>query len=235
VLAGDIDTTWRGLAQFRAWPVPVYFLPGNHEFDGRELRSAELELRALCEHFGFRWLHETEHLHTSASGRRIRLLGSTRWCDFGLLGPDMQVKARRAANFYLKKMAARLGDEALGSDNLQTYALACRQWLLETLSRPVLADATVVVTHYAPSARSADPRYGLQPSSASFCNADDNLLPWADLWIHGHLHCRHDYTVLHPDAVHPPSRERTRVVCHARGHSKKGEPQGYDGLHCVEV
>jgi hypothetical protein len=35
VLAGDIDATWAGLARFAGWPVPVLFVPGNHEFDGR--------------------------------------------------------------------------------------------------------------------------------------------------------------------------------------------------------
>ncbi len=42
-------------------------------------------------------------------------------------------------------------------------------------------DATVVITHFAPSLRSADPRYGMQPGTASFCNADDDLLRRADL------------------------------------------------------
>jgi len=37
VLAGDIDSTWEGMALFRDWPVPVIFVAGNHEFDGREM------------------------------------------------------------------------------------------------------------------------------------------------------------------------------------------------------
>ena len=89
-------------------------------------------------------------------------------------------------------------------------------------------DATVVITHFAPSFRSADPRYGAQPGTASFCNADDDLITKADLWIHGHLHCRHDYR------VREAGRE-TRVVCNARGHGKRGEAEGYDGLFTVEV
>ena len=40
VLAGDIDSTWAGLERFRGWPVPVLFVAGNHEFDGRELTRA---------------------------------------------------------------------------------------------------------------------------------------------------------------------------------------------------
>jgi hypothetical protein len=88
---------------------------------------------------------------------------------------------------------------------------------------------TVVITHFAPSLRSADPRYGRQPGTASFCNADDDLIPRADLWIHGHLHCRHDY------AVDRPGRAPARVVCQARGLVKKGEATGFDPCRLFEV
>ena len=102
---------------------------------------------------------------------------------------------------------------------------------LRQLARPAAGawDRTVAVTHFAPSLRSADPRYGQQNGTASFCNADDALLPGADLWVHGHLHCRHDYVVAHADG------RRTRVVSNARGHAHKGETAGYDGLRCVDV
>jgi hypothetical protein len=106
-------------------------------------------------------------------------------------------------------------------------ALACRAWLADELKQagqPGEWDVTVALTHFAPSLRSADPRYGEQMGTASFCNADDDLLPLADLWIHGHLHCRHDYTV-----------DRTRVVCNARGHGVRGEADGYDGERVIEV
>jgi hypothetical protein len=58
--------------------------------------------------------------------------------------------------------------------------LACRAWLEAELQRQPRKgrwDKTVVVTHFAPSLRSADPRYGQQPGTASFCNADDDLIP----------------------------------------------------------
>ena len=98
----------------------------------------------------------------------------------------------------------------------------------ELAASPRDCDATVVITHFGPSLRSADPRYGRQPGTASFCNADDDLLPHAALWIHGHVHCRHDYVVKH-QAGH------TRVVCNARGHTRRRESEGYDGLFTVEV
>jgi predicted phosphodiesterase len=230
VLAGDIDTTWQALARFKGWPVPVYFVPGNHEYDGRELHSARLELRRLSDALGLIWLDEAVLEHRCADGRRIRFLGTTRWCDFLLYGPAEAARAQRAAGYYLYRMNSRLGDEPLNAAVLQHHALRCRAWLADALAAPHAADATVVVTHYAPSLRSADPRYGKQPGTASFCNADDDLLPWADLWIHGHLHCRHNYLV-----EHAARRAHTQVLCNARGHGKKGEPIGFDGQLCIPV
>jgi hypothetical protein len=86
-----------------------------------------------------------------------------------------------------------------------------------------------VVTHFAPSIRSADVRFGAQPGTASFCNADDDLLRHADLWLHGHLHCRHDYRVERGHGT------PTRVVCQARGLAGKGEAEGYDPEKLIEV
>ena len=96
------------------------------------------------------------------------------------------------------------------------------------MRRPADWDATVVITHFAPSLRSADPRYGLHSGTASFCNADDDLIPHADLWVHGHLHCRHDYRVSRGGATR-------RVVCNARGHAAKGEAAGHRPQLVVEV
>jgi len=108
--------------------------------------------------------------------------------------------------------------------------LRCREWLAGQLERPAPGvDRTVVVTHFAPSLRSADPRYGSQPGTASFCNADDDLIARADLWLHGHLHCRHDY------AVARAGRAPSRVVSQARGLAGKGEDAGFDALKAVWV
>ena len=73
------------------------------------------------------------------------------------------------------------------------------------------------------------PRASATPASASFANADDHLIARADLWLHGHLHCRHDYRVPRP------GQRPTRVVCNARGLGGKGESAGFDGALTVEV
>ncbi len=231
VLAGDIDNTWQALARFAGWPVPVIVVAGNHEFDNRELDEAWPQLRERCDRLGLRLLEcETAVLH-DAQGRRIRFLGTVRWCDFDLFGPAQRPKALRAGAYFQKVMRATRHGQPFDAPAVREEALRCRDWLARTLAEPAVGrwDATVVVTHFAPSLRSADPRYGSQSGTASFCNADDELLPRAELWLHGHLHCRHDYVVSHPGGGH------TRVVSQARGLADKGEPDGFDALKLIEV
>jgi hypothetical protein len=45
---------------------------------------------------------------------------------------------------------------------VRELALECQQWLREALAQP-FDGTTVVVTHFAPSLHSADPRYGNVP------------------------------------------------------------------------
>ncbi len=231
VLAGDIDATWEGYARFAGWPVPVLVVAGNHEYDDRELRRVPDDLRALCARHGLQLLHRQATVVTSASGLRVRVLGATRWSDFDLFGAAQRPRAERAAAYFLRLMAATREGRPLDAAGVRAEGLACRAWLEGELQRPAGRDwdRTLVITHFAPSLRSADPRYGKQPGTASFCNADDDLLAQADLWLHGHLHCRHDYTV--PRAGRLPSR----VVCQARGLAGKGEDQGFDAGKLIEL
>jgi UDP-2,3-diacylglucosamine pyrophosphatase LpxH len=232
VLAGDVDTRWREFDHFANWPVPVIFVPGNHEFDGRDVHEALAQLRVLSREMGMTLLEQDCCTLTGRDGRRIRFVGTTRWSDFDLFGPALQAKAQRAATYYVKIMKSSVGGQVFDAAAVRELALQCKAWLAETLAlQPTPEapwDATVAITHYSPSLLSADRRYGSQPSTASFCNADDDLLPLADLWIHGHLHCRHDYEV-------PGPQRKTRVVSNARGHGHKGEAKNFDGLLTVEV
>jgi hypothetical protein len=235
VLAGDIDAGWDGYRRFVGWPVPVLVVAGNHEFDGRELRDAWPRLRERVEHCGFTLLQREAWLMTAADGRRVRFLGATRWSDFDLFGAAQRERAMRAAAYFMTLMAATRDGAPFDAAAVRDEGLACRAWLEQALAEPPPQapaqhwDRTVVVTHFAPSLKSADPRYGAQPGTASFCSADDDLIPRTDLWLHGHLHCRHDYRVARA------GRRPARVVCNARGLQVKGEVQGHDALLTVDV
>ena len=227
VLAGDIGSYQPGsrlpgadfgLERFsprNGWPTPVLFVPGNHEYDSFEYDSVHPRLRATCERLGITWL-EREVVVLDG----VRFLGTTLWSDFDAFAaqaPDtaralkQRDKAFRAANFYLPKAAATLHGEPLLAEGWRALGLDCQSWLRQALAQP-FDGPTAVVTHFAPTLRSADPRYGLTPGTAGFCNALDDLLPQADLWMHGHLHCCNDYRV-----------GRCRVVANPLGYERKGE------------
>jgi hypothetical protein len=229
VLAGDIDAGWTGFERFAHWPVPVLLVAGNHEFDGREWNSAWPALRAHTQALGIRLLEREALQLTGADGRRVRLLATTRWSDFDLFGPAQRDRAQRSAAYFMRLMNATRDGLHFDADAVRAEALVCRQWLADELARAHDCDATVVVTHFAPSLRSADPRYGRQPGTASFCNDDEALLAQADAWLHGHLHCCHDYRVERAQG------SPVRVVCNSRGIAAKGEGGGFDPLCVIEV
>jgi hypothetical protein len=231
VLAGDIDSRWQGYERFASWPVPVLVVAGNHEFDGRDLHRALPELRAVCTRCGLRLLQRESVIRVGADGRAIRFVGCVRWSDFDLFGAARRERAMRAAAYFLRLMDASLDGQPLDAERLRDEGLVCRAWLEAELSQAPRGrwERTVVITHFGPSLRSADPRFGAQPGTASFCNADDDLVTRADLWLHGHLHVRHDW--LAPRAGRAPSR----VVCNARGLAAKGEDVGHQPLQVLDI
>jgi hypothetical protein len=229
VLAGDIDSRWLGLERFAGWPQPIVFVAGNHEFDGRDLDTAAPALRQRCAELGITMLERESIVVTDDRGRHIRLLGTTRWSDFDLFGVAGRAKAMRAGEYFMDLMQATRSGLPFGVEAVRAEAVQCRAWLERELMRPAAGwERTVVVTHFAPSLRSADPRYGERSGTASFCNADDDLIGRADLWLHGHLHCAHDYRVSRAGGS-------TRVVCNSRGHERRGEAEAHRPLLVLEV
>ena len=230
VLAGDIGSCQPGsrlagndfglarfspLAAYGGWPQPVLFVPGNHEYDGMDVEAGDLLLRRTCDRLGIGWLERR-----TAVIDGIRFIGTTLWSDFDALIPagalpaqaeKLRGKAMRAANFYLGRTGTTRRGSPWLAEGVRERALLCQAWLRQALAEP-FAGPTVVVTHFAPSLRSADPRYGTSPGTAGFCNALDDLLEHATLWLHGHLHCCNDY--LHRGC---------RVVANPLGYASKGE------------
>ncbi|MCX7272685.1 MAG: metallophosphoesterase [Burkholderiales bacterium] len=227
VLAGDIDAGHDGLDRFAGWPVPVVYIAGNHEYDQRDIDSATAALRERCDRLGFTMLERDSQV-MSVRGRRYRLLGTTLWCDFDLLGTTERERCMRAGAYFLERVQCSTRDgQPFGAAAVREEFMRCREWLAGQLARGRRGaqwDETIVITHFAPSPRSADPRYGLQPASASFCSDCEDLMGRAALWIHGHLHCRHDYLA-----------GGTRVVCNARGHVERGEADGHEPLCVFEI
>ena len=240
VLAGDIGSYQPGsslsnlgvadfgLARFSprpvheggaGWPTPVIFVPGNHEYDGLEFDEATRRLRQACERWGLIWLDRQ-----SMVLQGVRFVGCTLWTDFDALSHNAGAltdvlkardKAFRAANFYLHKNHSLQGGVPMLAEQVRELGLQHQQWLRQALATP-FDGPTVALTHFAPSLLSADPRYGLTPGTAGFCNALDDLLPSVQLWLHGHLHCPQDYV-----------SQGCRVVANPLGYARKGEQKSF--------
>jgi predicted phosphodiesterase len=231
ILAGDIgsyqrgsrlDTDDFGLGQFSPrdrWPVPVVFVPGNHEYDTYDFDAVHDRLRALCERLGILWLERECRVIDG-----VRFAGTTLWSDFDAMvlpGDTLadvlrkRGKAFRSANFYLEKAGITRGGRPFLAEELREQGLACQAWLKDALATP-FDGPTVAVTHFAPTLSSADPRYGLTPGTAGFCNSLDPLIPQADLWLHGHLHLAFDYV-----------QDGCRIVANPLGYESKGEQEGF--------
>ncbi len=232
-LLGGLGIEDFGLARFSPlpaaqgganWPTPVVFLPGNHEYDGLDFDEADARLRDACRRLGLIWLERE-----SVVLQNVRFIGATLWTDFDALTNDearygtvtlerqlkMREKAFRAANFYLAKNHPLRRGEPMLAEALRGESLKSQAWLQGALAAP-FDGPTVAVTHFAPSLLSADPRYGVTPGTAGFCNSLDELLPLATLWLHGHLHCPNDYV-----------SRGCRVVANPLGYARKGEQASF--------
>ncbi|MDB5816406.1 MAG: metallophosphoesterase [Rhizobacter sp.] len=216
------------------WPV-VMFLPGNHEYDDLEFDEADRAMRQVCEDLGIVWL-EKEVVVIGTT----RFVGTTLWTDYSALElPTLSLakqllareKAFRAANFYLRRNTSRIDGEPLLAEDMRRIGLECQAWLQQALATP-FDGTTVVVTHFAPSLKSADPRYGLTPGTAGFCNSIDEMFVDADVWMHGHLHCANDYVVETPT---PAGIRRCRVVANPLGYESKGEQKAFVPRFIVDV
>ena len=253
VLAGDIGSYQNGsllqdadfgLARFsplNGWPVPVLFVPGNHEYDTQDFDLAHARLRETCTRLGIVFLERAvitaaELFQRNPSVSNVRFIGTTLWTDFDALSPPAAApgasltpllkardKAFRAANFYLRKALTTRQGQPLLAEQVREQALVCQAWLRAALATP-FEGQTVVITHFAPSLHSADPRYGLTPGTAGFCNALDELLPLAQLWLHGHLHCPSDYV-----------SHGCRVVANPLGYARKSEQAQFQPQLCLEL
>ena len=256
VLAGDIGSYQTGsllqgeyfglerfspLPQFASWPCPVVFVPGNHEYDMQDWDEAHARLQRVCDTLGIQWL---ERESTVIDG--VRFIGTTLWTDYDAIallddkvqGGDvgrllkLRDKSFRAANFYLRKTGGTRHGEPFLAEPMRAQALACQEWLRTALAQP-FDGKTVVVTHFAPSLQSSDPRYGLVPGTAGFCNALDDLLPHADLWLHGHLHAPSDYVAKGQRS--DGSSWQCRVVANPLGYARKGEQVHFQAQQCITV
>lgn len=209
VLAGDIARPAQAISWASAFSKPVLYVPGNHEFYGRDIAGTVAELRRLSADTQVRILDNDELIVGN-----VRFLGTTLWTDFMLFGPgeprDAAVRYAKSAIYDFRKIRGRGATLEFSPADSVVLFERNTTWLRDRLAEKY-AGPTVVISHHAPSPRSIAPRFAGSLSNAAFVSDVEHLMDRTGprLWIHGHTHSSFDYYV-----------NRTRVVCNPRGYVK---------------
>lgn len=190
VLAGDIHNDCAGIELFRDWPVPVLYVPGNHEFYGVGWPGALEHMRRACEGSAVTLLDKDEAVIDG-----VRFLGATLWTDFRInrgVSPEVSMRAVESGLLDFFEIRTQMG--LLRASNTRDEHLNARSWLRRELHKP-FEGKTVVITHHAPHPLSVHPRFVGHELTPAFVSDLSEEFFHADLWLHGHVHDSFDYRV----------------------------------------
>jgi Icc-related predicted phosphoesterase len=234
-LAGDVypwtnAVTWADEIAKRL-DVAIVLVPGNHEFY-RNPRHRERTFTAVIDALrdkAARTNGRVTVLHRStAVVAGVRFIGTTLWSDF-LLYND-RARAMNAARIELNDYRGMIGwtagemfspERALEEHERDRAFLASAGRDAQSHEEPV-----VVITHFAPSARSVPPAYATDILSAAYASALDELVTdiAPTLWVHGHMHSSSRYSI-----------GVTQVVCNPRGYHGLEINRAFDPNLVVDV
>lgn len=222
VIAGDIMA---GMADAVRWIVrqglnerPVVYVGGNHEFYGHDRLGGLLDGLAEADR------HPNIHIleRRSLAIGDVLFAGCTLWTDYELFGnPDREqahsahamndhTHIRHGEGFWMPRDAAAEHQDARAFIHGQLDHRGNRK--------------AVIVTHHAPSLKSAAPRWQRDLLTAAFASDCELLAERATLWVHGHMHAPADYCI-----------GDCRVICNPRGYVGDCEAMAFNLAHVVEV
>ncbi|WP_281356625.1 metallophosphoesterase [Parvibaculum sp.] len=227
VLAGDIDIGKQGfvyaekVAAFLG--VPVVYIAGNHEAYKRDLGGTVDDLRELSLTNADAHFLENDELVLEKDGRRLHVLGCTRWTDYEVNSKEekkISGAMHQASRQLNDHQLVRYGLKMLEPFDLRNIHFESRAWLDHEVSR-IRADEgedalILIVTHHAPvpEANGEFVCGDLSPAYASDLTAE--IEKWhPNAWCFGHTHIDFDRTY-----------GRTRVLSSQRGYT--GHEEGAD-------
>lgn len=227
ILAGDIHRPAQAMAWAINLPMPIVYVPGNHEYYGSSLPATDRLLSELSQGTNVTLLNCAEQRFG-----QVRVLGATLWTDFLLNGDGLiwQKTMDEAQQFSRDFTRITVDEETLEVFSPRHCAALFQRhahWLEDRLAEP-FSGTTVVVTHFSPALGSVAPRFAGSSLNACFVSDLQALVEKSDaaLWVHGHTHDSFDYRV-----------GNTRVVANPRGYVKNGQAENvaFDPGFTVEV
>lgn len=260
VLAGDIHEGTAGIRWAReTFPdKPIVYVAGNHEFYGHHWVMLLDQLRESALKHDVHYL-EASGVDIGGV-RFLGCTLWTDFCLFGADQQELvmrNMKSMMSDYTYIRSTPSPETYKLHAKKHLVpglTLArhLASRAWLAEKLGAEKLGveklgvrsevgknaarggfksrTRTVVVTHHAPSMQSIALLDTADFASAAYASNLEDLVPLADLWVHGHTHHSLNYLVHEDHGV-------GRVRCNPRGYRtwKGWENAGFGKRCLVEV
>ena len=215
ILAGDIsyiDRVERLLIELTDLhaELQIIYITGNHEYYGCEdMLNAENSLIAALDAY--------DRIHflqcDSVELYNIRFIGCTGWPRMLSLGKEKQQHASSVVGQSINDFyQIGMGDKIFTTNDCIELGEQQYKWLEKRLSTPTSCDHTIVITHFAPSLKVANPKYPIDEMSAYFYSSFDDLIEQyqPDIWAFGHTHANFDFNM-----------GSTRVVSNQHGYGKE--------------
>ena len=215
VLAGDIgmadDETVEWLRGLSGRYEAVLYVPGNHEFYGKDLDDANSFMNGMSAFGGYEWMNN----QAVQVGER-RFVGSPLWANF-CHEPLSMFNAGRAINDFRRiRHGGGLMTPATMLD-LHTEAVA---FLTETVKPD-----DIVITHWPPTLMARNTGFPMDDIAKYFCADIPKVVASTrpELWICGHTHYNVDFMF-----------GETRILSNQGGYPHE-TIAGYDPGRIVEV
>jgi predicted phosphohydrolase len=194
--------------------VPVYYIPGNHEYYRATFPDALAYYKQFFEMVhadNVRVFDRETFVHNN-----VRIIGATLWTNF--LAPMKRYipNGAEGEEFFWEDQqyscSRGMADFELIRNLSTQRALEEHKMSLDYI-KLILSQKhngpTIVMTHHAPSFKSSHPKYDSSYIKGGFCSNLDYVIEeyQPEVWIHGHTHDSFDYSI-----------GTTRVVCNPYGY-----------------
>lgn len=207
ILPGDIGTPWQVKEFYGKLPVPVLYVPGNHEYFDADFK---VHRKAMADLFEGTSIHLLDNKELILGG--VRFLGATLWTDFALDGNvEKGMMAWKETLHDAKHLS--IDGAPVTADFILREHQASKLWLLDKLNTP-FDGKTVVITHHGPHRKSIVPAYRTSGNNSAFVSNLDMLVSKADFWFHGHTHASTNYKA-----------EGCRVITNPQGYPRATDAQ----------